>query len=135
MRTPTCPKCGVRLKYKELMRTSVVFPCPACGIELSLTGWYVIATSYGTLVAPALVFWALGFPWPQVIIAGLLLAYPAFWLMARYGKYILRPKIVVYVPPMSFAQHLARLNARHPPPPRVPRGSPSELRLRDRPRP
>ncbi|MGA8224731.1 MAG: hypothetical protein WB780_24015, partial [Candidatus Acidiferrales bacterium] len=90
---------------------------------------------YGIIVAPGLIFWALGYSWPHVIVAELLLVYPASWLMAKYGKYILRPKIVVYVPPMSFKQHLARLNALHPPPPRLPRGSPSELHLRDRPRP
>jgi hypothetical protein len=133
MSTPTCPKCGVRLKYKEIMRTAVVFPCPACGIELGVTKLYGILTFYGTLVAPALIFWALGSSWPHVIIAELVLAYPASWLMARYDKYILRPKIVVHVPPMSFAQHLARLRARRPPP--APLGGRTELHLRDRPRP
>ena len=127
MRTPTCPKCGASLKYKELMRTAVVFPCPACGTQLGFTKWYVNSTFFGTIAAPPLTFWALGFSWPHLVIAELLFGYPILWLVLKYGMYILRPKLVVHAPPMSFSQHLTRLNG--------PRGSHNELNLRDRPRP
>lgn len=136
MSGPTCPKCDAPLKYKELMRTGVDFPCPACDVQLSLTRWYMASTGLGTLVAPALIFWALGASWPQVIFGGMLLAWPAFLLMARYGKYVLRPKIVLYVPPTSFKEDMAYLRGHRPPrEPHVPLNGPVELRLRDRPRP
>ena len=106
MRRPlrTCPQCGASLKYKELLRTAVVFPCPACGVRLGFTKWFVTSTFFGTIATPPLIFWALGFSWPQIIIAELLLGYPILWLVLKYGMYVLRAKIVVYVPPMSFAQ-------------------------------
>ena len=126
-----CPNCGASLKYEALAKTSVVFPCPACGVQLGFTKWFVISIFYGAIAAPPMILWALRFSWRQLIVAELLLGYPILWLVCKYGMYVLRPKVVLYVPPRSFAENLARTRAERPP--RERGGGPSELRLRDRP--
>jgi hypothetical protein len=98
MARPACPQCGAELKMEEVEKRSVGFPCPACGIRLQFPDWYLVLTFYGTIAAPPLIFWALGFSWPQFVMAELLLGYPILWLVVHYKKYILRPKLVFYVP-------------------------------------
>jgi len=129
MSNPKCPQCGALLTYGDIMATSPVFPCPACGVQPQVPGYFVIWTMNAAIAAPALVFWALGFSWQLVIVAELLLVYPTLWLALKYGKYVLRPRVKLYVPARSFAENLARLR-RAPP-----GGRSEELQLRDRPRP
>jgi hypothetical protein len=116
MSMSTCPQCGAALKRGEIERKSVAFPCPTCGVQLQFPDWYLILTFYGAIAAPPLIFWALGFSWPHLVIAELIFGYPILWVVVHYGKYILRPKLMLYVP-------RPRLGGR------------TELHLRDRPRP
>jgi len=134
VKDPTCPNCGVALNYDEIMVTSPVFPCPACGTKLQVPVYFVMLTFYGSIVAPALIIWLLGSSWEVILVGGLLLAYPSCWLVLKYAKYVLRPRVEPYVDrDVLYKQKMARL--RRDLPPRVPRNAPTELRLRDRKRP
>jgi len=134
MSVARCPKCGAALKYKDIMRVGAVFPCPACRTELAVSKLYVILTSYGSLLAPPLLLWVSGFSWFKIVVGGLVAAWPTFWLVARYGKYILRPKLVIYEPPcLSFRENLARVREHRPRP--STNNHSSQLQLRDHSRP
>jgi hypothetical protein len=50
----------------------------------------------GVIVAPALIFWVLGFSWLQLILGELIVLYPLFYLVARFEMYVIPPKIEVY---------------------------------------
>jgi hypothetical protein len=80
------------------MASGPSFHCPACNAHLQVPDYYLILTMAGVIVVPALIFWALGFSWLQLILAELLVVYPIFWLAARFGMYVIPPKIEVYSP-------------------------------------
>ncbi len=109
----TCPQCGAALKIEQIARKSVAFPCPNCSAELQFPDWYLMLTFYGSIAAPPLIFWALGFSWPHLVIAELLFGYPFLWVVVHYCKHIWHPKLVFAIP-------------------RLPISGGTELNLRDR---
>jgi len=121
--TRKCPKCGAVLKYEEIMKGGVVFPCPACQTQITIPSYYANLILVGVIAVPVLVFAALGLSWPLVILSTLVVFYPLLSWSARYMKYVIPPKIKIYVP---YQPHYYTLPWRN---------KITTLNLRDRPRP
>ena len=94
----TCPKCGAQLKYNDIMSRGPSFPCPSCGTELQVPDSYAVLILIGSIVVPALAFWALGFGWETMAIGTVLAFWPVFYFTARYIKYVIPPKPEPYLP-------------------------------------
>jgi len=115
------------------VNSAVMCQCPGCASRLNVSRLYASVTFFGGIAIPPILLWALGFSLMEIVIGEILFGYPILWLICRYGWYVFRPKIVLYAPPLSFREHLARLRAESPPPKaRARRSDLTELRFRGR---
>lgn len=93
-----CPKCGAVLRYEEIMPNGPRFPCPFCDTELQVPDYYISLAWIGAIATPALILWAFGLSWLYIILAEFMVLYPVFYLTFRYVKYVIPPKIEIYLP-------------------------------------
>jgi hypothetical protein len=94
---PSCPVCGEPLALKSVVPVRP-FPCSNCGAQLQESESYVQWTGWGSLLFVAAVFLASGLRGLYLVLAMLLAFYPTLYLDANYLKYIITPKIQIYLP-------------------------------------
>jgi hypothetical protein len=93
----SCVVCGNPLKYEEILSAGP-FPCPTCNARLQAPKSYGRWIALGSLLLPAVVFWALGFGGLHLLYAILLTWFPVGYLALHLVKYVMPPKIEIYLP-------------------------------------
>jgi hypothetical protein len=92
-----CVGCGSPLKGEEILSAGP-FRCPACHIQLRAPSSYSRWIGLGSLLFPAIVFRALGFTGLHLLFAVLLAWFPVGYLGLQLIKFVIPPKIKVYLP-------------------------------------
>jgi hypothetical protein len=93
----SCVGCGSPLKCEEILSAGP-FPCPACHTQLRAPKSYARWIALCSLLIPGVVFWALGFGGLHLISAVLLVWFPVGYLALHLVKYVMPPKIEIYLP-------------------------------------
>lgn len=92
-----CPKCGEPVRPKDILPAGP-FPCPACGTQLQAAETYPQFSFYGSILLDVLVFVALGFRGLRLLLGVLLTFVPVLYLQVNLLKYLIPPRIEVYLP-------------------------------------
>jgi len=93
----TCPECGRSLKYREILAAGP-FACPVCQAQLQAPDSYGRWIGLGSLLLPVAILGAFGFRGLHLLYAVLLSFLPIDWLALRLVKYVMPPKIEIYLP-------------------------------------
>jgi hypothetical protein len=96
-RVQNCVKCGATLTPKEILAIGP-FPCPTCHTQLQAPESYGAWVGYGSALVDGLVFWALGVRSLYLVLAVLLAWFPTVRLVFNFVKYVIPPKIEIYLP-------------------------------------
>ena len=74
------------------------FLCPACGTQLQAAESYASLTFYGSMLLDVLLFVALGFRGLRLLACVLLSFVPVLYLEVDFLKYLISPRIEIYLP-------------------------------------
>jgi len=97
MKHQNCVKCGAMLAPREILAAGP-FPCPTCHTQLQAPESYGLWVGYGSALLDSLVFWALGVRSLYLVPAVLLAWFPTVYLAVDLLKYVIPPKIEIYLP-------------------------------------
>jgi hypothetical protein len=92
-----CVKCGATLTYDQI-REAGPFPCPACNAQLQAPRYYGRLVVFGSILLATLAFAALGFRGFHLLYAVLAALVPVVFLAMNLVKYVIPPKIEIYLP-------------------------------------
>jgi hypothetical protein len=85
------------LTPKEI-RAAGPFQCPTCHTQLQAAESYGLWVGYGSALLDGLAFWALGVRSLYLVLAVILAWFPTVCLAITFLKYVIPPKIEIYLP-------------------------------------
>jgi hypothetical protein len=100
LRVRKCPNCGALLALIKI-RPAGSFPCPTCETLLVASEYYPLLTLLASLTSATVLFASLGFRGSDLVRALLLAFIPVLFLSANFFKYLIPPKIEIYMPDTS----------------------------------
>jgi hypothetical protein len=104
LRMRKCPNCCASLSLINI-RTAGPFPCPTCKTLLVASEYYPLLTLLGSLTFATVVFASSGFRGSDLVRALLLAFIPVLFLSANFFKYLIPPKIEIYMPDTTLRLH------------------------------
>jgi hypothetical protein len=99
-----CINCGASLRITDI-RAAGPFPCPTCKTLLVASEYYPLLTLLMSLTLVTAVFASLGFRGSSLVRALLLAFIPVLLLSANFFKYLIPPKIEIYMPDTTLRLH------------------------------
>jgi hypothetical protein len=92
-----CPICGARLTYRDIKLVGS-FPCAACHTQLQAQEFYAPLAFWGSILLVSCLLAAVGFRGLALLGVAALAAYPAAYVGVNCIKYLIPPKVEVYLP-------------------------------------
>src|ERR1019366_6293915 len=92
-----CVQCGAQLRPEDIPAAGP-FPCPTCRTRLQAPNSYAGWIGLGCLLFPAAVLRAFGVGGLHLLITVLLLWLPIDYLALSFSRYVVPPKIQIYLP-------------------------------------